>query len=99
MVSHRFRSISSVFGGKNSKEIAGDFGVWCPSDMGGVTSVMAPQTPRISRRTSGLAATRQNMPNEVGQTAHYEWEVAQFLQPLHQTYLVSRETGNTKRTY
>ena len=25
MVSHRLRSISSVFGGKNSKEIAGDF--------------------------------------------------------------------------
>jgi len=41
MVSHRLRSISSVFGGKNSKEIAGDFGARCPFDTGGVTSVMA----------------------------------------------------------
>src|SRR5450631_982657 len=91
MVSHRFRSISSVFGGKNSKEIAGDFGVWCPSGMGGVTSVMARQTPRISGRTSGLAATRQNMPNDVGQTAHHQWEVAQFLYMVCQACLIPRE--------
>src|SRR5437773_5653665 len=42
MVSHRLRSISSVLGGKNSKEI---FGECCsarwPSKAGGVTSVMA----------------------------------------------------------
>src|ERR1700739_495438 len=45
MVSHRLRSISSVLGGKNSKEIAGDFSARSPSGAGVVTSVMAPQTP------------------------------------------------------
>jgi len=45
MVSHRLRSISSVFGGKNSKEMFGDPGARCPSVADEVTSVMTPQTP------------------------------------------------------
>jgi hypothetical protein len=40
MVSHRLFSISSVFGGKNSKEIAGDLSARCPSGAGDVISVM-----------------------------------------------------------
>jgi hypothetical protein len=56
---------------------------------------MAQQTPRISGRTSGLAATRQNMPNEVGQTAHHQWEVAQFLYRICQTCLIPREMGTS----
>src|ERR1700734_1793066 len=43
MVSHRLRSISSVFGGKNSKEILGAFGARLAS--GGVNSVISWQTP------------------------------------------------------
>src|ERR1700753_961022 len=55
MVSHRLFSISAVFGGKNSKEIAGDFTARSPSAAGGVNSVIAPQTPGPAGQTSGLA--------------------------------------------
>src|SRR5215469_13617428 len=47
MVSQRFRSISSVFGGKNSKEIAGAGSARAPSRAGGVSSVMEPITPVV----------------------------------------------------
>src|SRR5713226_513449 len=36
------------------------------------------------------------MPNEVGQTAHHEWEVAQFLYIIHRNCLVSRDMGKTQ---
>ena len=41
MVSHRLRSISSVLGGKNSKEILGEWSVRWPSKAADVISVMA----------------------------------------------------------
>src|SRR6478736_2234175 len=79
MVPHRLRSISSVFGGKNSKEMSGDSGARCPSVAGGVTSVMAPQTPLPQDKRRFLAGSPQNMPNRAGQTAHRWWEFAQFM--------------------
>ncbi|WP_430641383.1 DUF1360 domain-containing protein [Bradyrhizobium centrolobii] len=58
MVSQRLRSISSVLGGKNSKEIAGRFArcPFCPSVWAGVVgSVMAPLTPDLFATAAGLA--------------------------------------------
>jgi hypothetical protein len=55
MVSHRLFSISSVFGGKNSKEIAGVF-IGCPSDAAVVSSVIGSTNSTHSDRTLGLAA-------------------------------------------
>ena len=52
MVAHKFFSISSVFGGKNSKEIAGAVGARCPSLSGEITSVMAGIVSRQASRGS-----------------------------------------------
>ena len=41
---------------RHDREIAGDLSARWPSGAGGVTSVMAPQTPLETLRTSGLAA-------------------------------------------
>src|SRR6476620_4288556 len=45
MVSQRLRSISSVLGGKNSKEMFGDFSARCPSGAGTANSDMTRKTP------------------------------------------------------
>src|SRR4051794_23728696 len=63
MVSHRLLSISSVFGGKNSKEIAG---ARCPFSADDVTSVMAPRTPNQAAR--GQAYLQEAKIEQIGQT-------------------------------
>src|SRR5258706_14324586 len=63
MVSQRLRSISSVLGGKNSKEMFGDFSARCPSGAGTANSVMTRKTPekcgqQVYRETSKISQTR-----------------------------------------
>jgi hypothetical protein len=48
-------------------------------------------------RTSGLAAVRQNKANASAQTAHYKWEIAQYLQLNRIIFGIFQKVGSSGR--